>query len=95
VFPILLGPFGISSILTPPLPMPAAITVEFMAPLDWSALGPGAADDEAVIDACYQDITSAMQSTLDRLHAEQPYPVLRGWSHLLRHGAAPLHIRPE
>jgi 1-acyl-sn-glycerol-3-phosphate acyltransferase len=94
VFPILLGPLGFSSILTPPLPMPAAITIEFMPPLDWSALGPGAADDEAVIDACYQHITSAMQSTLDRLHAEQPHPVLRGWSHLLRHGAAPLHILP-
>lgn len=95
VFPILLGPFGITSILTPPLPMPAAITVEFMPPFDWSALGPGAADDEAVIDTCYRDITSAMQSTLDRLHSEQPHPVLRGWSHLLRHGAAPLHVGTE
>ena len=95
VFPILLGPFGITSILTPPLPMPAAITVEFMPPFDWSALGPGAADDEAVINACYRDITSAMQSTLDRLHAEQPHPVLRGCSHLLRQGPAPLQVGTE
>jgi len=25
-----------------------------------------------------------MQATLDRLHAEDPHPVLRGWSHLVR-----------
>jgi len=75
VFPIVLGPFGVSSILTPPLPMPVAVTVEFMAPLDWSALGPDAADDEAVVRACCEGITSAMQATLDRLHAENLHPV--------------------
>jgi 1-acyl-sn-glycerol-3-phosphate acyltransferase len=84
VFPIVLGPFGVSSILTPPLPMPAAVTVEFMTPIDWSSMGSAAADDDTVVEACYEQITSAMQSTLDRLHAERPYPVLRGWSHLLR-----------
>ena len=84
VFPIVLGPFGVSSILTPPLPMPAAVTVEFMAPIDWSAMGPAAADDEAVVGACYEQITTAMQATLDRLHGEQPHPVLRGLSGLLR-----------
>jgi 1-acyl-sn-glycerol-3-phosphate acyltransferase len=87
VFPIVLGPFGVSSILTPPLPMPAAVTVEFMEPIDWSTLGSAAAEDDAVVEACYQQITSAMQATLDRLHAELPHPVLRGWAHLLR-GAA-------
>jgi 1-acyl-sn-glycerol-3-phosphate acyltransferase len=84
VFPIVLGPFGVSSILTPPLPMPAAVTVEFMAPIDWSSLGPAAADDDAVVDGCYEQITTAMQATLDRLHADHPYPLLRGWARLLR-----------
>jgi hypothetical protein len=84
VFPIHLGPFGVTSILTPPLPMPAAVTVEFMVPVDWSALGPDGADDEAVVGACYKEITSARQATLDRLHAEHPHPVLRGWSRFLR-----------
>jgi len=93
VFPIVLGPFGVSSILTPPLPMPAAVTVEFMAPIDWTGLGPAAADDEAVVDACYKEITSAMQATLDRLHAEDPHPVLRGWTRLLRGTAPPLPTR--
>ena len=40
VFPILLSPFGLTSILTPPLPLPAAITVEFLPALDWSGRGP-------------------------------------------------------
>ncbi len=83
VFPILLGPFGVSSILTPPPPMPAAVTVEFMAPIDWTGLGPAAADDDDAVEACYKEITCAMQATLDRLHAENPHPVLRGWSRLL------------
>ena len=84
MFPIVLGPFGVSSILTPPLPMPAAVTVEFMTPIDWGSLGPASAEDDTVVDACYEQITSAMQATLDRLHHEQPYPVLRGWARLLR-----------
>jgi 1-acyl-sn-glycerol-3-phosphate acyltransferase len=94
VFPILLGPFGITSILTPPPPMPSAITVEFMPPIDWRGLGPEAADDEAVVGACYEEITTAMQATLDHLHAEQPHPVLHGWSNLLRGGLRPLEIPP-
>ncbi len=84
VFPILLGPFGVTSILAPPLPMPSAVTIEFMAPIDWSDLGPAAADDDAVVDTCNEEITSAMQATLDHLHSEHPHPVLQGWSHLLR-----------
>jgi 1-acyl-sn-glycerol-3-phosphate acyltransferase len=84
VFPIVVGPFGVSSILTPPIPMPAAVTVEFMTPIDWSSMEPAAADDDTVVDSCYEQITSAMQATLDRLHAEHPHPVLRGWSRLLR-----------
>jgi hypothetical protein len=47
-------------------------------------MGPAAADDDTVVDSCYEQITSAMQATLDRLHAEHPHPVLRGWSRLLR-----------
>lgn len=86
VFPILLGPWGVTSILTPPPPLPSAVTVEFMPPIDWSALGQDAAEDPAIVAACYAEITQAMQVTLDRLHAEQPHPVLRGFSHLL-HGS--------
>jgi len=83
-FPILVGPWGVTSVLARPPPMPSAVTVEFMPPLDWSALGPDAADDEKVVATCYSEITGAMQATLDRLHAEQPHPVLRGLSGLAR-----------
>jgi hypothetical protein len=84
VFPILLGPFGLTSILTPPLPLPAAITVEFLPALDWSGRGPDGADDPAVVDGCYAEITANMQSALDRLRAEHPHPVLRGVTKLVR-----------
>ncbi len=84
VFPILLGPFGLTSILTPPLPLPAAITVEFLPALDWSGRGPEAADDPAVVDGCYAEITGIMQAALDRLRAEHPHPVMRGVANLVR-----------
>ena len=86
VFPILLSPYGLTTILTPPLPMPSAITVEFLPPLDWSTYGSAAADDGAIVEACYEEITSAMQTTLDRLHTQDPHPVIRGWCNLLRPG---------
>jgi 1-acyl-sn-glycerol-3-phosphate acyltransferase len=93
VFPILVGPpFGVTSILAPPLPMPAAITVEFLPPLDWTANGPEAAQDDVVVTACYDEIRQVMQSTLDRLHAEHPHPVTRGVSNVLRHGLTRMRI---
>jgi len=84
VFPIVLGPFGVTTLLAPPLPMPSAMTIEFMAPIDWSAHGPDSAEDKRVVEACYEEITTAMQLTLDCLHSEQPHPVLRGCFNLLR-----------
>ena len=94
VFPLFLGPTGISCILSPPLPMPSVVTVEFMEPIDWSGLGPEAADDEAAVDACYKEITTAMQSTLDRLHAERRHPVVEGWLRLARGGRLPSGLAP-
>lgn len=79
-FPILLTPFGLTSIVMPPPPLPSSITVEFMDAIDWSRYGPDAADDERIVRACYEEVTSAMQRTLDRLHDEHPHPVLEGCS---------------
>jgi len=92
VFPILLTPFGLTTILTPPLPMPSAITVEFLPPLDWSGYGPESADDEATVTACYEEITTAMQAAMDRLHAQNHHPVIRGWCNLLRPGRSRLKV---
>lgn len=93
VFPILIGPpFGINSVLTPPLPLPAAVTVEFLPALDWTGIGAEGAEDEDVVERCYREITGLMQVTLDRLHAEHPHPVLRGVTHLLRNGPSHLEV---
>ncbi|HXX89426.1 MAG TPA: 1-acyl-sn-glycerol-3-phosphate acyltransferase [Acidimicrobiales bacterium] len=93
VFPILLGPpFGVTSVLTPPLPLPAAITVEFLPALDWTTIGPEGADNEEAVERCYREITDLMQVTLDRLHAEHPHPLLRGVTHLLQSGPSHLEV---
>jgi len=83
VFPILLGPMGLTSILTPPLPLPAAVTVEFLPALRWGDEHRGEAGHD-VVAACYDEITRAMQSAMDRLSAEVPHPVLTGVSSLVR-----------
>lgn len=75
--PLLLQfPWGISTPLTPGLPLPAKITVQVCEPLDWTELGPEGADHPAVLERCYQEITSIMQSTLDSLAIENPKPLL-------------------
>jgi 1-acyl-sn-glycerol-3-phosphate acyltransferase len=89
VFPFLVGPpFGITSVLAPPLPLPAHLTLEFLPALDWTAYGPAAADDERVVSACYEDIVRRLQAALDRLSAEHPYPLLLGSSRLAARAAA-------
>lgn len=75
--PLLLQvPWGLSVPLLPGLPLPARITVEVCDPLDWSRFGAGDADDPAVLQECYDEITSTMQHTLDALAAENPRPLL-------------------
>ena len=89
VFPLLAGfPFGISSVLTPPPPMPSHVTLEFLPALDWTGYGPAAAGDPRVVSACYQDITGRLQAALDRLSAEHPHPLLLGCSRLAGRAAA-------
>jgi 1-acyl-sn-glycerol-3-phosphate acyltransferase len=89
VFPLLAGPpFGVTSVLTPPLPMPAQVTVEFLPAVDWSGHGPGAADDEKVVAACYEEITGLLQAALDRLSAERPHPLFRGAAQLITRTSA-------
>jgi 1-acyl-sn-glycerol-3-phosphate acyltransferase len=89
VFPLLAGfPFGVTSVLTPPPPMPTHLTLEFLPPLDWTAYGAAAADDARIVSACYEDITGRLQAALDRLSAEQRHPVLLGCSRLAGRAAA-------
>jgi 1-acyl-sn-glycerol-3-phosphate acyltransferase len=69
-------PWGISPIMLPGVPLPAKITIEVGPAMPWCELGPDAADDPAIVERCYHEVTGAMQATLDRLAAEHPYPVL-------------------
>jgi 1-acyl-sn-glycerol-3-phosphate acyltransferase len=83
IFPILLQlPWGVSSPVLPGIPLPSKITLEVCDPIDWSHYGPEAAEDEAIVARCYEEITTRMQATLDRLAAERPSPLayrLREW----------------
>jgi 1-acyl-sn-glycerol-3-phosphate acyltransferase len=77
VWPIVVQlPWGVSTPALPGVPLPAKITVQACQPLDWSKYGPEAADDEDVLEQCYQEITGVMQSTLDQLARENPKPLL-------------------
>ena len=78
VMPLVFGPpFGLVPGGIPTWPLPAKITVELCKPIDWSSTyGPDAAEDEAIVHRCYQEITQTMQATLDRLAAERRFPVI-------------------
>lgn len=77
-------------VIVGPLPLPAAITLEFLPALDWSRHGPQAAGDPAVVDACYAQVTDVMQAAMDRLAAARPHPVATGVTQLV---TAPLRAR--
>jgi 1-acyl-sn-glycerol-3-phosphate acyltransferase len=79
-------PWGLSPLALPGLPLPAKITAQVLEPMSWSAYGPEAADDPAIVERCYHEITGRMQATLDRLAAEHPWPVLGRIAKLLPGG---------
>jgi 1-acyl-sn-glycerol-3-phosphate acyltransferase len=72
-------PWGVSSVAMPGIPWPTKITIDVGTPMPWEDLGPEAADDPAVVERCYHEVTGRMQTMLDRLAAEHPYPL---WSRL-------------
>ncbi len=76
-FPIALQiPWGLSTAGVPGLPLPAKITMQICEPMNWGELPPEAADDPAIVKRCYDEITTTMQETLDRLATEHPFPIL-------------------
>jgi 1-acyl-sn-glycerol-3-phosphate acyltransferase len=77
VFPIVWNiPFGPTPAFVPSLTLPAKVTVEIGEPLDWTRYGPATAHDPAIVGRCYDEITTGMQATLDRLARETPHPIL-------------------
>ena len=78
VVPLLLQfPWGVSLPLLPGIPLPAKITMQILEPLDWTHYPCEAADDEEVLQSCYDEIVGRMQETLDALAEENPQPVAR------------------
>ena len=68
VLPIVLSvPWGLTSGFVPYLPLPAQTTLSFLPPISWPELGPADADDPAVLERCYREVETAMQTTMDRL----------------------------
>ena len=77
VMPIVLGPpWGIAPVQLPTWPLPAKVTTRVCEPIDWSALGPDAADDPEVVRHCYEEVLGRMQSNLDELVAALPHPIV-------------------
>ncbi len=78
VLPLVLGPpFGIVPGGIPTFPLPAKITTELLAPIDWSErFKPKSANDDKVVDACYDELVSTMQHAMDRLAGERRFPII-------------------
>ena len=82
-------PFGVTPAFVPTLQLPAKITVEIGEPLEWQRFAAEYANDPDVLRTCYNEITAIMQTTLDRLVAENPYPVLTRLRDLAKKGSDP------
>ena len=77
VLPVVLGPpWGIAPVQLPTFPLPAKVTARVCEPIDWSHLGPEAADDPGVVRDCYEETLGRMQANLDELVLDRPHPVL-------------------
>jgi 1-acyl-sn-glycerol-3-phosphate acyltransferase len=70
-------PWGISIPLLIGVPMPSKITIQLLPAMAWEAYGPEDADDDAVLDRCYEEMRAQMQECLTSLVEEVPYPVVR------------------
>jgi 1-acyl-sn-glycerol-3-phosphate acyltransferase len=70
-FPVALClPWGLSFGPAPYLPWPVRIRIRVLPPLAWPELPPEAADDDALVAACRNEVLAAMQTALTALAAE-------------------------
>jgi len=77
-------PWGLVIGPIPSWPIPTKVTLQVCEPMEWSHLGPEDAEDPEVLDRCYEEITARMQSALDDLANEFPYPILSRLHRLIR-----------
>lgn len=77
VMPIVAGPpWGLAPAQVPTWPLPAKVTARVCKPIEWSHLGPEAAEDPVVVQRCYEEVLGRMQANLDELVEELPHPIL-------------------
>lgn len=66
------------------IPLPTKVTVQICPPMSWSHLGPENAEDPEVLERCYREVVDVMQSALDDLAKEHPYPILTRLINLMK-----------
>lgn len=72
VFPIVLSlPWGLTSGFVPYLPLPVPCALAFGDPIRWPEYGPEAANDDAIVARCRDDVAAAMQRILDDLYRDR------------------------
>ncbi len=69
-------PWGVVLGPVPAFPIPTKVTAQVCEPMNWSHLGPEDAETPEVLEQCYTEILSVMQSAMDDLAKEHPYPIL-------------------
>jgi 1-acyl-sn-glycerol-3-phosphate acyltransferase len=77
-------PWGVVLGPVPAIPIPTKVTLQVCEPMNWGHLGPEDAENSEVLAQCYEEILSVMQSTLDDLSKEYPYPILSRLQGFLR-----------
>ena len=77
-------PWGVVLGPVPAWPIPTKVTLQVLEPMRWEHLGPEDAEDPQVLERCYDEITQRMQSALDDLAKEYPYPIVARLQSLLR-----------
>lgn len=81
---ILTIPWGVVVGPIPSWPIPTKVTLQVCEPMEWDHLTPEDADDPVLVDRCYEEILTKMQSAMDDLAKEYPYPILSRLVSLLR-----------
>jgi 1-acyl-sn-glycerol-3-phosphate acyltransferase len=75
MFPIAIqAPWGIGPAMLPELPLPTKIRTAFGDPVEVEH-DPARADDEAYVDAKYDEVQSAIQRGMDTLARRRAFPV--------------------
>ncbi len=80
VIPVIAGlPWGLWVGPLPHLPPPLRMKVRALPPIAWPALDATAADDDAVVERCFEEVRATMQAELDAMVREGGYGLRTPW----------------